>query len=332
MSSSTTPVRPSVPARAVWIPLLVSLVCVLAGLGLVWGVRAELPDPVARHWSADGTPDGFSSLRVQLAVATLFPLLLSGIVLALGAGTRQLRALGPVAAGLAAFVSVVLFGSTWAQRGQQAATATDVNWPAWAGAGAGLLCGLLVWLTTRDTAHHVATATPAVDAPRIRVAPGTTLAWTGSTRASTGVWVSAVLGLLPMLVMGAVFWAMGNRSMGLFMLALEVPMALLLSALRCRVTIDARGVRAMGLGLVPWVRLPLEQIEEATIGTASPMGDFGGWGYRGRLDGSGAWGLVTAEGEALVLERAGKGPLYVTVDRAREAAGVVNTLISRSAR
>lgn len=324
--------RPTTPARVHWIPLAVTVAAIAVGLTAVWAVRDQLPDPVARHWGADGRPDGFSSLRAHLVFATLFPLLMAVLLLGLGAATRQLRALGPVAAGMSVFLSTLFFGGTVAQRGQQASSAADVGWPVWAGAAAGAATGLLVWLATRDTRHHVATAAPAPGAPRVRVDPGTRVAWTGSTRASTGVWVSAVLGLLPMLVMGAVFWAMGNRSMGLFMLALEVPMVLLLSALRCRVTIDARGVRALGLGLVPWVRVPLEQIEQATISTVSPLGDFGGWGYRGSLDGSGGWGLVTAEGEAVVLERAGRGPLFITVDHAREAAGVVNTLLSRTPR
>lgn len=331
-SSSRGVDREGAPARVIWLPLGVVLAATLAGFGLVWSVRSELPDPVARHWGADGRPDGFSSLNSQLVFGLLFCLGMPLLMFGLGAGMRQLRAMGTVAAGLAVFLSTLLFGGLYAQRGLDSATAASASWPMWLGFTAGPLVGLLVWLGVRDTTPHVATTGPTADAPRVRVAPGARVAWTGSTRAGRGSWVAAVLGLVPTLAMGIMFATFGDRSAGVLMLLLTLAMAALLSNLRCRVTIDSRGVRALGLGFVPWVRIGLDHIEEATLETVSPLGDFGGWGYRSKLDASGSWGLVTSGGEALVIERAGKGPFYLTVDGAREAASVVNTLVARTGR
>lgn len=81
------------------------------------------------------------------------------------------------------------------------------------------------------------------------------------------------------------------------MVAITAVISPLLSSLHYQVTVDSRGVRALGLGVVPWVRIPLEQIEEEHVTTIDgPLGQFGGGGYRGAADGSGAWGVVTAAG------------------------------------
>lgn len=332
MSVRSYPKADPAPARAVWIPLAVTLVATAVGLGLVWSVRHELPDPVARHWGADGRPDGFSPLASELVFDVIFCGLFPLLMLGLGAGLRQLRAMGPVTAGLSVFLSTLMFGGLYAQRGMDSALAAQVDWPLWLGFLAGPLAGLLVWLCVRDTTTHVARRGPSPTAPHVAVAPGTRLAWTGNTRSGAGIWLVLALGLLPTAAMGVWFCAEGNASVGVLMLLLTAVLLVMMSNLRCRVSVDARGVRALGLGVVPWVRIRLEQVEEATLTTVSPLGDFGGWGYRSKLDGSGSWGLVTSEGQALVVERAGKGPFYLTVEHPEDAAAALNTLLARNPR
>lgn len=317
------------PRRAYWTPVLVSLLSIATGFAVLWSVRHQLPEPMVRHWGVDGRPDGWWSVRANFVFSVLFPLGMSAFLVGMGALTRQMRAMAPLASGLSVFLSVLVFGSSWSQRGQTSATAADVNWPMWVGTAAGAVVGLLVWLATRDTGRHLARTGPSADAPRVPVAPGAKLAWTGVTRSSGGTWAAVVLSLVPTLAMAALFTVLGNPSMGLFMVVLTAVLVVLMSALRCRVSVDARGVRALGLGLVPWVRIPLAEIEQASIARVDALGEFGGWGYRGKNDGSGSWGLVTAGGEALVVERAGKAPFYLTVDGARDAAAAVNTLVSR---
>lgn len=323
--------RPRVPARTWLLPLLAILASAAIGAALVLQVWGELPDPIAHHWGADGKANEFGPLRKEfgfaVAFTTLFPLGLLG----LGAAIRQPRAFGPFAAGMGAFVSSVMFGMLRSQRGvSDVAGMPNAGGPLWIGTGAALVVGLLVWFLTRDTARHVAAHLPSVAAPHVDVAPGIRLAWTGLTRSGAGTWVGLALGTLPLVGMAVVFFALGNPNLGGFMLVMAVGLLPLLSMMWCRVTIDARGVRALGMGLIPWVRIPLEQVEEARTTTVdSPLGDFGGWGYRGKADGSGAWGVVTGAGEAVVIERAGKGPMYLTIDGAAEAAAVLNTLATR---
>lgn len=329
VGSGAAPVGPSAPARAFWIPVLVAFAAATVGFALVWMVRDQLPDPVARHWGADGRPDGFSPLRLELVTDVALTLAPSALMLGLGAAMRQLRAVGPIAAAMSVFVAVVGFGGLFAQRGLASATEARSGAQMWLGFLAGIAVGLLVWLAVRDTSRHRATGRPSTSAPRVPVAASTRVAWTGSTRSGAGVWVAAVLGLLPTTVMGVVFWRLGSRSVGVLMLLLTLAMAALLSNLRCRVSVDGRGVRALGLGVIPWVRIGLDEIEQAGLATVSPLGDFGGWGYRAKLDRSGAWGLVTSAGEAMVIGRAGKGPLYITVDGAAEAVAVLNTRLAR---
>ncbi len=132
-SSSRGVDREGTVARVIWIPLVVVLAASLAGFGLVWSVRGELPDPVARHWGADGRPDGFGSLNSQLVFGLLFCLGMPLLMFGLGAGMRQLRAMGPVTAGLAVFLSALFFGGLYAQRGLDSATAASASWPMWFG-------------------------------------------------------------------------------------------------------------------------------------------------------------------------------------------------------
>lgn len=62
-------------------------------------------------------------------------------------------------------------------------------------------------------------------------------------------------------------------------------------------------------------------------GQVSPVREFGGWGRRIALDGRS--GYLTRAGEALVVHRVGAPDFLVTVERADEAAAVLNTLASR---
>ncbi|MBW8732107.1 MAG: DUF1648 domain-containing protein [Terrabacter sp.] len=78
--------------------------------------------------------------------------------------------------------------------------------------------------------------------------------------------------------------------------------------------------------LLPLVWVALAGLAWGTT-TVSPLGDFGGWGWRIGVDGR--RGYVTRAGEALVVHRIREPDVVVTVDDADEAAAVLNTLAAR---
>lgn len=331
-TSTPTTTRPRTPAHVYWIPVVLIVACAAIGLGVLLSVWGELPDPIAHHWGADGKPDQWSPLMGQVIFAVCFSLLMPLGMHGLGAALKQPRLMGPIAVGMAVFLSVLMFGGLYAQRGlADARDASDINGLLWWGMLGALAVGVILGLALRDRNRHVASRGPAATAPHLEVAPGTSIAWTGHTRVSkAALWFTLLLAFVPLGGMAVVFFALRNPGLGAFMLVLLVAIIALCSSLYCHVTIDARSLRAVGLGLIPWVTIPLEQVEEARLITIdSPLGDFGGYGYRGATDGSGGWALVTAPGEAVVIERSGKGPLAITLDGSAEAAAVLNTLALR---
>ena len=101
---------------------------------------------------------------------------------------------------------------------------------------------------------------------------------------------------------------------------------LLVGTSAARVVIDQSGLRVTSLGLT-WLKVALDHIDHASVGTVSPMREFGGWGSRVAIDGR--RGYVTRAGEALVIRRIGQSDVVVTIDGGDEAAAVLNTLALR---
>ncbi|GAB3703414.1 DUF1648 domain-containing protein [Mariniluteicoccus flavus] len=327
-TSADAALRPQ-PRRAFVISAVVVLAAVIGAVALVQGARDELPDPIATHWGADGRADGFMALTRHLVFGGVFTLVMTGFLLGVGAAVRQLRAMASVAAGLGVFLAVVLIGSTLTQRGLADARDARDQGSLLIGAAAGAVVGVLVWLAVRT--HVVpAAARPAAlppDAAVLGVGDAARVAWTGRTR--VGRWAVVVMAATAALLLGLaiVFSVLGNGQAGAFVLIVLVAIALLGSSTWSRVIVDRGGVTVRGPGRLRWVHVPLATIESAGVGTVDPLGEFGGYGIRGGLDGSA--GVVTSAGPALRVDRAGEKPLWVTVDDADGAAAVLNTLLRR---
>lgn len=322
------------PASAVWLPLAVCIVNALGWWALVHAQRHRLPDPVATHWGAGGHPDGFSAVHsvlttnLVLCLAIPLPLLLLGVVM------RQARAFAPVVAGTSVLLGIELWGSVWAQRDHAQATTGDVVWPLPVGLLAGALVAALVWLLVRqpDVPAPVSAIGLDADAPVLDLPGQGRLAWTGHTRTGRGAYWMLGLGVGVPVLLGLVLVLASREWTTAWSMALTAGIVLVaLSCLRCRVSVDARGVRAVGAGVIPWVRIPLDSVLEASVEEVSPMAQFGGWGLRARLGRRGSWGLITSAGPALRVRREGKGDMYLTIDDAERAAAVLNTLVVRRA-
>ncbi|MDF1488576.1 DUF1648 domain-containing protein [Tessaracoccus caeni] len=301
---------------------------------LIWLARNDLPSQIAVHWGADGRPDGFAGFWemfiTNAVMMFVFPLLLWG----LGLAVRQERPMGAIAPGLSAFLGVLFTGSTLAQRDMNPGEEAGVTGLIWIGVLAGLAVGLLLWflLRRKPDDYAVASGAPGADVPTLRVSPTTRVAWTGYTRVTGWIWLFAGIALAPMLVVSAVFAVNRSWSDAALMLLLGVALSLfVLTASYARVTIDVRGVRVSGAGVIRWVNVPLANIQAAEVTTVDPVGDFGGYGRRVALGGE-REGMVTSKGQAILIERADERPMVVTIDDARRAAATLNTLLVRDRR
>jgi len=316
----TTDRRPThaLVASAVLAPLVAAV-----GTGLAYAVRDLVPDPVAVHWGLDGEPDRWQPFGAAVVTAavitTVMPLALVGLAAVMHRSARG--PLAAVAGGLAVFLGGVLFGGLVAQRPGQVAQALPPQWAVPTLALTAIVAvGLWRWGRTTPPEVTGAREPLPVDAPRLEVMPTTRLAWTGRASLRVGPTVAlAVVVLLPLVWVALA----GLAWVWLLALALGALLALTLSA---RVTVDASGLRVSSAGL-SWSRVPLERVASAGTTTVSPLGDFGGWGWRIGVDGR--RGYVTRAGEALVVHRIGEPDVVVTVDDADEAAAVLNTLAAR---
>ncbi len=299
---------------------------VLAGVGALW-LRAaadRLPERIAVHWGPDGQPDRYTDLTgattTSALLTALTPLLLVAVAAVVDRSARSV--LGGAAAGLAVFVATVSFGAVLAQRDTTGPVALPGAVIA-IGAVAALAVGIgLGWLgrLPRPDLDGPAAPLPA-DAPRLDVPATTRLGWVGgASLPGAAVGALVVLGMLPLA------WAAVAVSPWLWVVAGLVG-ALMVAVTSARVVVDHDGVRVSTLGL-SWSRIPMERVASAEVGQVSALGDFGGWGWRIGRDGR--RGFVTRSGEALVVHRRGEPDVVVTVDDARGAAAVVNTLAARA--
>lgn len=95
--------------------------------------------------------------------------------------------------------------------------------------------------------------------------------------------------------------------------------------------IDDHGLRLTSLGL-DWLDVPVANMTAATVNPdVQPMADFGGMGWRIRLDGK-AKGLLTADGPALEIERVKGAKLVISLDGdlASDAAKFLNDRIAQA--
>jgi hypothetical protein len=105
-----------------------------------------------------------------------------------------------------------------------------------------------------------------------------------------------------------------------------VVIALVLSMLLWRVTVDSRGVTVRSAFGLPRVHIAAGDVVEARAIEVDPVRQFGGWGIRyGAL----GWGVVVRGGPAIEVTREGKMPFIVTVADAATGAALLTALALR---
>lgn len=286
-------------------------------------LRDRLPDPLATHFPASGKADGFSGVGSFLAVAITLLAVQCSVFAVLAhrssRGLGSLRLMAAFAYGVSGLLGYAFPATLFANA--DVPDAADVRFPMWQLAVA-LACALTAggvgWLLAGADAAPA--AGPAGEPHRLPLGNGEAASWTRTV--TSRVLLAAGLGLAGV---GAVLAFTVSPGSGLPMAVVGVIAALLSG---CRVTVDRRGLTVSPpVVRLPRLRVPLGRIEEATSRRVDAVGDFGGWGYRIR---PGRRGVVLRSGDALCLRLSTGKEFVVTVDDARTAAALLNTLVDRA--
>ncbi|WP_406862190.1 DUF1648 domain-containing protein [Streptomyces sp. HUAS MG47] len=312
MTSDTTR-RIRLPLLAA-LPFALALAAYAAVLATWWG---RLPDPVATHFSGvDGRADGWTP-RTGVAAIGAVLLCAAGVAWTVFARRRVLAGAWATA-GFLGVLLVLMLRDNLDAADAQVVTSPLVNLAVAAGAAG--LAALVGWAASRLVPEE---ARPAAEDgepyEQLPLGPGEVAGWSRDTGSGVLAALSAVT-----LLAGLVALVLAPWPVALIPLLVGVPG---LALARVRVTADRRGLTvAPALAGRPRIRVPLDDVEGASVRDVDPVADFGGWGYRVRAHRT---GVVLRAGEALVVRRAGGREFAVTVADARTAAALLNTLVAR---
>ncbi|MGB4779354.1 DUF1648 domain-containing protein [Microbacterium sp.] len=320
-------------SRFVLVALVLPCLVVLAGVVALLIAMPAFPDPVAIHWGAAGTPDGFGPpwlpapllAGVGLGIAALltFTALPS---LRRGVRSPSYRLLGALSLGEALFLTILVTALTLPQAGlADAADAPLVGLPmalAIVGAVVGLVAG---WFLQP---HQDAAPVAVEHVDTLDLQPGERAAWLRTvTMARSGMIVLAV-GILVLVGSIVLTWtATDEFAPRLITLIVTVGVAVaVVTNVAFRVRIDAAGLTATSVVGWPRLRVPLADVAEAAVVHVDPMGEFGGWGIRWA---AGRTGVVLRAGEGILVRRRSRRDFVVTVDDAETGVALLTALSSR---
>lgn len=325
-----------VPHRLLTAVLTVVAPLLFAAGAVIWvlSFAGELPNPVAVHWGANGRPDGFGTWQSAIGIMIGIALLMCGLAATIGIGLGRAAATRRLSVFLGLWSGIALpwfiAGTLHLQRGlTDAQQAPDVNSALWVSfAVAALIAAVGAVVIPGDARLPASDAVPA-DAMRLLLADSEVAAWRRSIQVPGFHWIAGI-GSLATVVLAVLGLWRGMLWADLWAGTIGFLTVLLVALGRWRVVVDHTGLTVSPLISRPRTRVPLDEVLQAEVGTVSPMGDFGGWGYRVGRDGT--VGIVVRSGEALEVRRTGGRNLVITVDDAATGAALLNTLADRARR
>lgn len=318
----------------------------LAGIGLPAVLTAvavalqlialpQLPDPVAVHWGASGTADGFApAWTVPVATFALgfgVPAAISlcslpGLLR--GRHGPSHRLLGAVSTGVSALCAVLVTWTTLMQAGLPAAGEIPAIWaPLIVSSLLAVAAGASAWLLQpqpvppqQETAHP----------PALPLGSTEQAAWFGETAITPlGAWlIGTAVVLVAGIALGA--WLIGDQAVVAVLLTALTLVLLVLAAttLVFRVRVDHAGLTVASVLGVPRFRVPLAEIRSVRAVRIDPMGEFGGYGIRRAF--GGRIGIVLRSGPAIETERQDGRRFVVTVEDAATGAALLQALAGRA--
>lgn len=328
--------RPRNPAlvRYVLVGLVVPIVVVLVGVALLVAAMPALPDPVGIHWNAAGQVDGFGAVwlpAVLLAAVGLgLPILFAvASIPAIRGGDfgYAFRFLGAMNLGTSVFLTVLITWSTLAQRGlEDARDAPSVGIALLVSLLAAAVLGVAGWLLQPDQPFRPGVA-DAVEP--LALAGDERAVWLQRASFSRGpllVLSGAVILLIVLTVANIFLRAPGWSNVVLIASTLLVGFGVAASA-AFHVRVDHTGLSITSVLGFPRLSVPAAQITAVEAVEVSPVGEFGGWGWRfvpGRI------GIVLRRGEGMTVHRVGRRAITITVDDAATGAALLETYARRA--
>ncbi|MFF5176733.1 DUF1648 domain-containing protein [Micromonospora sp. NPDC000316] len=327
MTSGTEPVRaPHRRMRRVGLTVTVcglAILAVAAAVVLSW--RGDLPDPVATHWGAQGSPDGFMSLGAFLwggfGLGALLVLGFGAVTTLWGQSAVSRRIGAATTIWVALFLALVQLGALHVQRGlADASGAGEIGGALTLAIVGSLVPAVLVGVLLPGDPPQPADTPVAPEASRVPLAASERAVWIGHTDAGAGIAMGAVaIVVLVTLTVVSGVWGL------LIVAALLVGVFVAMFAFTVRV--DESGLLVRSSAGWPRTHVPLDEVLRASVVQVRPLREFGGWGWRvGR---GGRVGIVLRAGEGLLVERTGGRSIVVTVADAGTAAALLNTLADR---
>lgn len=316
--------------RLVEVAALPALVAIAVVLPIP--IVGALPDPLATHWGAGGSPNGATP-------RTAFWLGATGVWVCLWAllvwrsrrdparsGARMPEAVPILAVGgLLAGTMIAIVAANAGEGGWRAADASLVALlgPIFLGFGLGTIAAR--WCERGRPCSAGAGsrgATAEGERPTVALGGAERAVWIGRARSTRLAVGGGVLGAGQVAIAlriglpdGWIALAAGIATAVIFIWVAEV-----------RVTVASAGVRvSLGPLRAPSRFVALEEIEKAEAIEVEPM-QWGGWGYR---RGGGYTGWIVRRGPGILIRLRDGRRLAVTVDGAPQASGLVNDLLAR---
>lgn len=275
-------------------------------------LRDRLPHRLASHFGSGGRPNDTAGQLEYVLVTTGLLVGLGVIWMLIARGVRSLLVTGWALAGfIGALMAAILYANL----------RTPVDFPFWRFAtavGVAVLAGGAGWWLARFVPSVLP---PPAEGPveRIDLAAGETAGWARHAGARPLLALAVAVVVTGVVVLTVSGWqaAVAPVVVGLVLMAFARPY----------VTVDRRGL-TISTGRLPWprIRIPLDQVEQATSRDIDALKDFGGWGYRFR---AGSSGLILRSGEAIVVRRRSGRDFVVTIDGSSDGAALLNTLAER---
>ncbi|MGP9724454.1 DUF1648 domain-containing protein [Corynebacterium sp. AOP40-9SA-29] len=311
--SAASPIRRYIAATT--IPLVVLLIGSVLWAALI---ADSVPDPMAQHFSGDGTADGFGSPAAivaslsGIAAATLviFAVMSRG-GMSSGRAARLNAGVVGFSVALMAVLQVRLFID---QQGLSDASQARLS------------TATVVWIVALPLVVAVGTAllgrpTPAATGEKLPsptsldVPTRGTVAWFRTE--TMNAWVQVVMYIV---IAGSILLCLGSGvplwSLLLLIICLGVAIA---SSSSWRLRIDADGFSYSSPLGIPRKSVPLSEISHVQIVHIQP-GNWGGWGWR--INGSGT-GLITGSGTGFRITRTNRKVIEVTCNDATNAVATL---------
>ncbi|MDQ0923117.1 hypothetical protein QF038_001625 [Pseudarthrobacter sp. W1I19] len=290
-------------------------------------IRADLPEPLAVRWTADGGAS-FAPFAAYVTAGALMIVAAGWLVLSQALPVRRPVLMRRIMMGaglfLTLFVTSALAAGLIGQAGLADARESRVDMTVLAlGSGAAVSLGVTIamvykadqqWSPDDDRALQLAIAR--------ELDPDL-------SRDSIRLWVHARSSVFVMIGIASVFPAMLIAIALPWLGALLVILAVIGAAFLCaRVKADRRGLKVLLAGVVPVMDVPAGAISAASAAEVRAA-DFGGWGYRHH---SGTAAMLVSSGPAVVVNKTDGQRLAVSGGSQDSAARLAEVLTRVAAR